>query len=389
MRSFCNNKTSVQSSAQHLLENPETLTSLLIAWYRKRERELPWRHTYDPYHIWISEIMLQQTQMERGVAYFNRWIERFPDVYAVAAAKEQEILRFWQGLGYYARARNIHRAAKQIVEEFEGRIPDEYQTLLSLPGIGPYTAAAIASIAGNHDVAVIDTNVARVYARLFDIAVSVKKGEGLRQVQFLAKKILPKGRARHYNQAIMDFGGLLCTPRNPKCGKCPVQQRCRAFSRGTVEMRPVPPAGKQRVREVRLVGLICCKGRFLLRQRKEKELWAGLWDLPGTLLYSIKEKNFQEPPLPKIAQISTLLSHAAGREVVVEKFLVSVKHQYTHHLRTVHCWLCFTSETKVEENQRWVCKEELSGYGVPSGVSKIFDWLDDHPFPYFSSNKSR
>lgn len=361
------------------LRIPEDLASLLVSWYRREQRQLPWRYTYDPYHILISEIMLQQTQMERGVAYFNRWIERFPDVAAVAAAEEQEILCLWQGLGYYARARNIHRAAKEIVTRFAGVVPGEYQALLGLPGIGPYTAAAIASIAGNNDVAVVDTNVARVYARVFDLSDNVKAGRGLARVRALAEEILPAGRARHYNQAIMDFGGLLCTPRAPKCGACPLRKICLARCRGVVDQRPVLPARKERLVERKIVGLIRCENRFLLRQRGKQELWAGLWDLPGVLLYSENAKSFREPPLPDTVRLRELLVNAAARELTLSRFLVSVKHQYTNHSRTVDCWLCSTSEKKSAKNERWVGREEFDQYGVSAGTRKIFDWLRDNP----------
>ncbi len=356
----------------------------LIDWYLLQQRDLPWRYTYNPYHIWISEIMLQQTQMERGVAYFNRWIERFPDVHTVAAADEQEILRYWQGLGYYARARNIHRAAKEMVEHFAGCVPDDYQTLLGLPGIGAYTAAAIASIAGNHDIAVVDTNVCRVYARLFDIAGNIKKGEGLARVQQIAADILPKGRARHYNQAIMDFGGLLCLPRNPQCGACFAKNDCLAFWRGVVDERPILPAKKEKILQRRLTGLVFCEGRLLLRQRGEKELWAGLWDFPGTLLFSMKAKDVQASslysakPLDEL-EVSALLSSVAKREIEARKFLVSVTHQFTNHSRTVDCWLCETRQKTLGKNERWVHWKELAQYGFPAGARKIVSLLKENP----------
>ncbi len=365
--------------------NADAFSSQLIAWYRKQQRDLPWRYTYNPYHIWISEIMLQQTQMERGVAYFKRWIERFPDVSAVAAADEQEILRYWQGLGYYARARNIHRAAKEIVSRFAACVPDGYQDLITLPGIGPYTAAAIASIAGNHDIAVVDTNVCRVYARLFDIAENIKKGAGLARIQEIAQNILPQGRARHFNQAIMDFGGLLCTPRNPRCGECFTRNDCLAFLRGTVEERPVLPAKKEKILQYKIVALVVCDGCFLLRQRSEKEMWAGLWDFPGVVVSSIKATNGKEKrsvqykPLSSPAEILTPLSSTLKKEIRVEKFLISVKHQFTNHSRIVDCWLCTTTTKSLAKNERWVRWEELTKYGLPAGARKIVTRLENNP----------
>ncbi len=353
----------------------DNLAARLIRWYQSQQRPLPWRKTYNPYHIWISEIMLQQTQMERGVAYFNRWIARFPDTEAVAQADEQEILRYWQGLGYYARARNIHRAAKKIATHFSGIVPDDYQTLLSLPGIGPYTAAAIASIAGNHDIAVVDTNVCRIYARLFDLDIPVKSGRGLALVKELAKTILPPGTARHYNQAIMDFGGLICTPRNPQCKRCLLKDNCGAFQNNVVGQRPLLPKKKEVFFERKLVGLICCNGRFLICQRKENKLWAGLWDLPGIVVVSQKGKELGDVPLQDEDKVKKLLSAVAARELVVDRYLVSVKHQFTNHVRTVNCWLCLTSNASLSENERWVSLKDVAAYGVPSGTKKILKWL--------------
>jgi A/G-specific adenine glycosylase len=172
-----------------LVAENNTLIEPLLLWFRSTARDLPWRSTYDAYHVWISEIMLQQTQMDRGVVYFKRWIERFPSVQAVAAADQQEILKYWEGLGYYARARNLHKAAKVIAGEFNGQVPCDYQQLLTLPGIGPYTAAAIASVAGNQDVAVVDANVMRVYARLFDIDLPVKESKTQKRIAAMAQDL--------------------------------------------------------------------------------------------------------------------------------------------------------------------------------------------------------
>ena len=220
--------------------------------------------------------MLQQTQMERGVDYFTRWIERFPDVESVAAAEQQVILKYWEGLGYYSRARNLHKAAKVIVDDFAGEVVCDYDVLLQLPGIGPYTAAAIASVAGNRDVAVIDANVSRVYARLFNIDSPVKEKKGRDQVAAIAQELLPAGRARLYNQAVMELGGLVCTPRTPKCNTCPLSNCCRAFVKGTVGERPVTGKSKKITTVQRVAGLVFHKGSVLLLQRRESDVWGGL-----------------------------------------------------------------------------------------------------------------
>jgi len=186
----------------------QLFTKALLAWFKQNGRALPWRKTYNPYHVWISEIMLQQTQMDRGVGYFLRWIERFPNVEAVADADQQEILKYWEGLGYYARARNLHKAAQVIVAEHGADVPCAYDALLSLPGVGPYTAAAIASVAGNVDIPVVDANVLRVFARLLDIDTPIKSTKNVQQISQLVSALLPKGRARLFNQGLMDLGDL-------------------------------------------------------------------------------------------------------------------------------------------------------------------------------------
>jgi A/G-specific adenine glycosylase len=226
-------------------EKKEHIERRLLAWFRQTKRDLPWRRTYDPYHVWISEIMLQQTQMDRGVDYFRRWVARFPDVTAVAAAGEQEILKYWEGLGYYARARNLHRAARVMVEEHGGMIPCEYDDLLSLPGIGPYTAAAIASIACDQDMPAIDANVMRIFARLFDIDEPVKDLGCRQHIEQLAWELLPAGKARAFNQALMDLGRPGLHPEKSALRglpACPVLPCLPAGNRGRSACAWQPPA---------------------------------------------------------------------------------------------------------------------------------------------------
>ena len=351
------------------------ISEILLAWYRKTDRPLPWRKTYNPYHIWISEIMLQQTQMERGVAYFNAWVAELPDVFAVARADEEKILRLWQGLGYYARARNIQKAAAVIVSEYNGVVPDDYNELLKLPGIGPYTASAIASIAGNQGVAVIDANVMRVYSRLFDIYHSVTSALGKNEIENLAKQILPPGKARHYNQAIMDFGGLLCKSKSPDCASCPLSHLCLAFQKGVVEKRPVLPEKKGRLIEKKLIGLIVSEKGILVYKRSKEKLWSGLWDFPGVLLYSQKEDEFISPRKLVAKECEELICNQLGRKIIVESFFTTVSHQFTNHKRDVECWLCRTSDTTLHDGEKWVSRDELEELAFPAGARKIVEYL--------------
>lgn len=257
------------------------LQKALLTWFKRTDRKLPWRKTYDPYHVWISEIMLQQTQMERGVVYFNAWLKRFPNVAAVAEADEREILKLWEGLGYYARARNLHATAKILHQRYKGVLPCDYKLLLSLPGIGPYTAAAISSIACNCDIPVIDANVQRVYARLFDIDTPVKEKVARKTIEEIAGTMLPPGKARKFNQALMDFGGVVCLPRSPHCDSCDLCSLCLAFKRKTVNVRPVPVAGKKTINISMATALLKHDGKIFIQQRMPDDIWGGLWEFPG------------------------------------------------------------------------------------------------------------
>lgn len=365
------------------------LVEQLISWFRKTKRDLPWRYTYDPYHVWISEIMLQQTQMERGVRYFLRWIERFPAVEDVACAKEDDILKYWEGLGYYARARNLHRAAKEVLERFSGKVPSDYKTLLTLPGIGPYTAAAVSSIAGNNDVAVIDANVNRIFARIFNIDEPVKNKGAQQKIQFIANTLLPKGQARMFNQALMDFGGLLCTPKCPCCDICPVQGVCVSYKEGLVGLRPVLSTKKKLVLMLRHVAVIVSDGKIFMYKRKSSAVWGGLWDFPGgeAIVENVKKE--------KLDLISEVTKNT-GFDIKEETFLVQVSHQYTNHKVTLRATLCGLkdgskriSEREMTQKGRWLTPREMDSLPCPSGVRKVIEFLKTERPAIFSKNFAR
>jgi len=199
------------------------LQQQILEWFQKNARDLPWRRTYDPYHIWISEIMLQQTQMERVVEYFSRWILRFPDIVSITRANEEEVLKLWEGLGYYTRARNIIRSAQILLADYNGELPAEHDLLLKLPGIGKYTAGAIMSIAFNKEYPLVDANIERVFARMFNLAEPVKNKNTHSFTWQKARELIPEGRAREFNQALMELGALVCVARNPRCKICPIK----------------------------------------------------------------------------------------------------------------------------------------------------------------------
>lgn len=256
------------------------LSDILCAWYAREGRDLPWRETRDPYRIWLSEVILQQTRVQQGLAYYLRFTERFPDVRALAAASEEEVLKLWQGLGYYSRARNLHAAARQIVREFGGRFPDSYEQVRRLCGVGEYTAAAVCSIAFDLPCAVVDGNVYRVLARLFDLDTPIDTTAGRRVFAALAGELLDPSCPGRCNQAIMDFGALQCTPAQPRCGDCPLSERCAALAAGSVGERP-RKRGRTKTRDRWFHYLhLTCDGQTSLRRREGRDIWQGLWEFP-------------------------------------------------------------------------------------------------------------
>lgn len=253
----------------------------LLAWYDARKRDLPWRHARDPYAIWVSEVMLQQTRVETVLPYYKRWMSAFPDVRALAAADEETVLQHWQGLGYYSRARNLWRAARVVVAEGGGQVPASYDALRSLPGVGDYTAGAIASIAFGEPVPAVDGNVVRVTARVAGIGEEVSSQRVRRRIRELAASWVDPQRPGDWNQALMELGATVCTPRAPKCSACPVAASCQVLAAGDPEAFP-KKAGKRPPKPVAMhFAAVAPAGRILLVQNPDEGLLAGLWGLPG------------------------------------------------------------------------------------------------------------
>lgn len=256
------------------------IAKTLIGWYRENKRELPWRETRDAYRIWISEIILQQTRVVQGLEYYNRFMERFPDVGALAEASGDEVMKYWQGLGYYSRARNLHAAARDVVDRFDGQFPEHYRDVLSLKGIGEYTAAAICSFAWRQPYAVVDGNVYRVLARVFGIDLPIDSVAGKKYFAALAQELLDREHPDLYNQAIMDFGALQCVPQSPDCLFCPFRDGCVACAKGLVGTLPIKE-GKTVVKPRYFNYLnIHCGGVSLLSRRADKDIWQGLYEYP-------------------------------------------------------------------------------------------------------------
>jgi A/G-specific adenine glycosylase len=272
--------TCVTNNLQMRMEEDLRLSSILIDWYNINKRDLPWRNTTDPYVIWLSEVILQQTRVDQGYSYFNKFVEKYPAVVLLANAEEDEVLKLWQGLGYYSRARNLHSTARIIANEYNGVFPSEYKDVLSLKGVGEYTAAAIVSFAYNQPYAVVDGNVYRVLSRIFAIDEPIDTGKGKKVFNGLATALLDKFNAGLHNQAIMEFGALQCTPVSPDCVNCPASTLCLAYARGKANAFPVK-AGKVKNRNRYFNYFdIRCGDSMHLHKRTDKDIWQGLYELP-------------------------------------------------------------------------------------------------------------
>ncbi len=321
----------------------------LLKWYAVNGRALPWRETKDPYAIWLSEVILQQTRIEQGGPYWERFMRRWPTVKDLAAATEDEVLREWQGLGYYSRARHLHEAARQIVAQ--GTFPQTLQEIRSLKGVGDYTAAAIASFAYDMPAAVVDGNVYRVLSRYFDIEVPINSTEGVKLFKALAQSLLPEGAPAAYNQAIMDFGAVLCTPSSPQCLTCPLMDSCMALRNGTVEQRPVKKK-TLKVRERHLIYLyLRCNGETAIRRRGAGDIWQGLW----------------EPVLvcddDRCCLDNTVANHLLQQSILVKK---DFKHVLTHRVLLTDFYLLKTDERPpLPSDYRWIPEDTLDTFAKP------------------------
>ncbi len=323
----------------------------ILAWYDTHARVLPWRGQPDSYAIWVSEIMLQQTRVESVIPYFERWMERFPTIQALAQAPQQNVLTAWEGLGYYSRARNLHRAAKIIVAEFDGQLPQQVSTLLILPGIGRYTARAIASIAFGQDVATLDGNLKRVFSRVFDVQEAADSATGERTLWALAEQHLPRGHAGDYNQALMDLGATICLPKNPLCLLCPLNAICKARALGLQEQRPVRKPKAPVPHRVKAAAVIIQDGNVLLAQRPAKGLLARMWEFPAAQVEA-------DSPEALVAAIETeyKLRVSPGAPLGL------VEHAYTHFTLTEHAYCCELVALPAEETLQWISIEELGKY---------------------------
>ncbi|VXD23674.1 A/G-specific adenine glycosylase [Planktothrix serta PCC 8927] len=344
----------------------------LLNWYAQTGRNLPWRNSSDPYQIWISEIMLQQTQVKTVIPYYQSWLEAFPTIHNLAEADLQTVLKLWQGLGYYARARNLHACAQQIVQQYNGVFPYELEAVLSLPGIGRTTAGGILSSAYNLPISILDGNVKRVLARL--IALSVPPGKALKSLWELSDQLVDSNHPREFNQALMDLGATVCTPKTPNCSECPWTLYCQAYLLNLQSQIPMREISSPLPHKIIGVGVIWNQqGQILIDKRPAKGLLGGLWEFPGGKLEA--GETLEEC-------IKREIQEELAIEIEVKDHLMTLEHAYTHFkvtLNVYHCRYISGEPQPLESDEiRWVTLDEIDQFPFPKANEKIIAALKNN-----------
>lgn len=339
----------------------------LLAWYDGQKRDLPWRINRDPYRVWVSEIMLQQTRVETVKPYYQNFMDKFPTVEALADAPEEEVLKAWEGLGYYSRARNLQAAAREVKAVYGGVVPDTPEEIAKLKGIGPYTAGAILSIAYGKPEPAVDGNVMRVFSRLLLMDDDIAKPATRIKLEQLIRQVIPAGRAGDFNQALMELGALVCTPRSPQCLTCPVFDYCLARQEGVQEELPVKGKAKPPRPVTYLVAVIRQRDQLLLHKRPQKGLLAGMWEFP---MVETEDIRWAEDVLPD------LIRQRYGVDISVDQPLTQIQHTFSHLQWTLHAYLCDAQgEHDLSPAVRFVDRKELGQYTFSVAHHKIIEAL--------------
>ncbi len=351
-------------------EHSKAIRQNLLRWYRRTARDLPWRRTSDPYAVWISEIMLQQTQVETVIPYYQRFLKRLPTVRKLARARLDTVLKLWEGLGYYSRARNMHKAAQIVCQDFSGAFPSEVAEMRKLPGIGRYSAGAIASIAFNRPEALVDGNVARVLCRLSRLYIEPKSLQGQERLWSLARALLAPRSAGDFNQGLMELGALVCRPEAPACPRCPLRNQCQANIHGEQDSLPLRTSRKHTPLYHIAVGIIFRRGLVLIDRRPPKGLLGGLWEFPGG-----KKEDGESLKEAVVREVHEEL----GIHVNVLHKLMVIDHAYSHFRIRINAFLCRFGSGKVECRSctafRWVNPLQLRRFAFPAANKKIIDHL--------------
>jgi len=340
----------------------------LLEWYGQNKRDLPWRQDQNPYKVWVSEIMLQQTQVDTVIPYFYRFMEQFPTVYDLASADEQEVLKAWEGLGYYSRARNLQNAVREVVSEYNGKVPDQPKQLGELKGIGPYTRGAILSIAFNQPEPAVDGNVMRVLSRIFNIHDDISVGRTRKSFEEIVREIISEEDPSSFNQALMELGALICTPKSPMCMFCPVMEHCEAYEEGIQEQLPVKAKkAKQKKKPYKSVIIKNEKGEVIIEKRPETGLLANLWQFP-MIPGQIKTNEEAEQWLNK----------EYGLDITVDKKVGDVRHVFSHIIWEIDVYEAMTYQSVKEikdQRLRMVSREEIDKFPFPVSHQKMMQYI--------------
>ncbi len=342
----------------------------LLSWFRRNRRDLPWRRVRDPYAIWLSEIMLQQTRVETVIDYYTRFLERFPTVDSLAAAREDDVLKLWEGLGYYSRALNLLKTARVIAERFDGVFPSTVEELQLLPGIGRYTAGAIASIAFGVRAPVLDGNVKRVLTRLYAIEERIDQAATINRLWELAEALVPPRSPGDFNQALMELGARICLPKKPLCSGCPIRARCEARALGFQDRIPAQRPSKKLPHCHVVAAAIRKNGRYLLGKRPPDGMLGGLWEFPGGKV---------EPGETHEEALIREIREELGIEIRVRSHLATVHHAYSHLKVTLHLYLCEHTggrpQALYHSVLKWIPRAQFELYSFPAANLKFFDMV--------------
>lgn len=342
--------------------------NILTTWHQTIDRKMPWKGEKDPYLVWLSETILQQTRVEQGLSYYLKFKEKYPTIKDLARAPEDEVLKLWEGLGYYSRARNLHRAAKTVIEEFGGEFPDSYEKILNLKGVGPYTAAAISSFAFNKPFAVLDGNVFRVFSRIFSIETAIDSSEGKKVFSTLAQSFLDPEKPAKYNQAIMDFGATVCTPKQPGCTTCPFKEYCLGYQKGMINS--LPRKEKNLTKKDRFFNYIFFlgEGSTLIQKRTASDIWKGLYEFP---LIESQKISFDQELIIKSSLVSSITTENNIKTLNISK---PFKQVLTHQRIFAVFWQIHLCQSFKNPNGIFIeiKKEELSTFAFPK---IILDYL--------------
>jgi A/G-specific adenine glycosylase len=353
----------------------KTFARLLVEWYEQNCRDLPWRRNPDPYRVWVSEIMLQQTRVEAVIPYYDRFMEWFPTLEDLAQAPEDRVLKAWEGLGYYSRARNLHQAVKEVQTQYGGNVPSEPEEMAKLPGVGPYTLGAVLSIAYNKEIPAVDGNVMRVISRILHIRDDISKPKTRKYIEQLVQLMIPKGKASSFNQGLMELGATVCIPANPRCLGCPVQSVCRGFAEGVQKELPIKEKKKPPKPQSMVVSVLQVGDQVWINRRPQTGLLAGLWQFPtyevkGDLEHSLKESFRQD----------------FGVQLIVKEQYATVEHTFSHVKWEMSVMLCTVSEDdlnyllktqNIDEGFGFVAIQDLEEFVFPNAHQKIVRMLTD------------